>query len=541
MKVRRVFRWLGDLINPIVVKELRQAVQSKFLVICLMMFFVFEIVGLSIFIIASDATQTFNADSWEGGRTAFMVLQYILLATCLLFLPINAGVRLASERSDVNVDLMYITTLSPRKIITGKMAAALLLALMIFSACMPYMVFTYFLRGIDLPIIVLVLVIDFCVVVAAVQLCIFLAAVSRNRILKAFLGLLGLLALIGIYYYTMMGTTYLVAYMPAATWRDREFWLILLGLSASLFVLVGLLYVWSIALISPPSSNRTVGTRVFVLVTWVLGAAITGYWSYHEHTTGSPSHLVEVPIFLWLFTSYLLTALTLFMAFNEREEWGPRVARTIPRNRLLRLPAFFLYCGSAGGVLFTTLLFTLTSAAALFWDQYLLSSSFSPRYRGQLEMLVVVRVNAMIFLYLYCYGMTSILLRRTLFRSIPNIFTWLIIVLLLVILCLIPYFTSYVVWSYRGNGRFWNYEQNYYWLLGHPWYAAYEMSSLNPYSNNQRTFVYLAVVLMWAGLITLLNLPWLVKQIRNFRTFEAEPAPQPALPLVHGLSMESAS
>ena len=69
----------------------------------------------------------------------------ILLAICLLFVPAYTSIRLAFER-DTNVDLLFVTTIKPSAIVWGKMFAALTITVLIFSACMPFMVFTYWLR-----------------------------------------------------------------------------------------------------------------------------------------------------------------------------------------------------------------------------------------------------------------------------------------------------------------------------------------------------------------------------------------------------------
>src|SRR5205823_4778714 len=82
------------------------------------------------------------------------ILQGILLFTCLLFIPAYTGIRLAAERSDINVDLLFISTLRPRAIVRGKFVAALVLAVLIFSACTPFMTFSYLLRGLDVPSVV---------------------------------------------------------------------------------------------------------------------------------------------------------------------------------------------------------------------------------------------------------------------------------------------------------------------------------------------------------------------------------------------------
>src|SRR5262249_48622543 len=143
---------------------------------------------------------------YQPGRDVFIWLQAILLFTCILFVPAYTGLRLAAERSEVNVDLLFITTLRPRAIITGKFASAVLLAIMIFSACTPFMSFTYFLRGIDLPSIFFVVGFDFLVVAATVMLSIFIAVIPGNRVLKAFLGVVGILVQLNILIMTISFT-----------------------------------------------------------------------------------------------------------------------------------------------------------------------------------------------------------------------------------------------------------------------------------------------------------------------------------------------
>ena len=142
-----ILQRIDDAFNPIVVKELRQAVQGKFVAAVLIVLLIIQLTAVGLIIINSrDISTTYNA-----GRDAFMILQSIMLGICLLFVPAYTAFRLGSERSDSNVDLLFITTIRPRAIIGGKIFASLAITVLIFSACMPFMVFTYWLRGIDLP------------------------------------------------------------------------------------------------------------------------------------------------------------------------------------------------------------------------------------------------------------------------------------------------------------------------------------------------------------------------------------------------------
>src|SRR6266496_2721146 len=226
MKSAGFLEKIDDAINPIVVKELRQAVHSRFVVAVVLMFLIIQILFLGIYLTAAGIGGRLESIDFQAGRTVFTVLQAILLGTCMLFLPAYTGARLAAERSEVNTDLLFITTLQPRKIISGKLASAAILAILIFSACAPFMAFTYFLRGIDLVSIFFVVAMDFFVVLGSVHLMVFLAVIPANRVLKAFLGVIGFAALLLIFGMALQGTILLALEGIAAMIENREFWAI---------------------------------------------------------------------------------------------------------------------------------------------------------------------------------------------------------------------------------------------------------------------------------------------------------------------------
>ena len=86
--------------------------------------------------------------------SAFMV---ILAGASIFFIPLYIGVRVAAERQENNPDLLYVSTLSPARIIWGKFLCGAYMALLFFSACMPFMAFTNLLRGVDLPTVFFIL------------------------------------------------------------------------------------------------------------------------------------------------------------------------------------------------------------------------------------------------------------------------------------------------------------------------------------------------------------------------------------------------
>src|SRR5262249_38464291 len=157
--------------------------------------------------------------------------------------------------------------------------AAIVLAILIFSACMPFMAFTYFLRGIDLPSIFFVIAFDFLVVTVTVMLAIFLAVIPANRILKALLGLIGLFIGLLTFGYALGGTIMLVEFGVAAMLEGREFWYSCLIVVIDTVGAIALMYAWSVGLLSPPSANRTLPMRLWVTLFWLVQGLALTYFS----------------------------------------------------------------------------------------------------------------------------------------------------------------------------------------------------------------------------------------------------------------------
>ena len=72
-------------------------------------------------------------------------------------IPYSAYRSLAREREDETWVLLILTGLGPRRILRGKVASFLVQAGLYASAVGPFLLFSYYLNGIDLPTILLVL------------------------------------------------------------------------------------------------------------------------------------------------------------------------------------------------------------------------------------------------------------------------------------------------------------------------------------------------------------------------------------------------
>jgi len=138
----RVDRWLergGERLNPILVKESRQALKSK------QFFITFTLLlacgwGWSLFGVALLTPGIYYAPSGP-----FMLIGYSIVLTVplLLIVPFAAYRSLASEREDGTYELLSITSLSSRQIVTGKLGSAILQMMVYYSALSPCIAFTY--------------------------------------------------------------------------------------------------------------------------------------------------------------------------------------------------------------------------------------------------------------------------------------------------------------------------------------------------------------------------------------------------------------
>ncbi len=154
----------SDRLNPILVKEARQALRSRQFVIT---FFLMLIAGWvwSILGLATIGPAVYY--SAEGPQMLF-VYHMILSFPLLVVAPYSAYHSLAAERQDRTYELVSITALDARQILSGKLGGIMLQMMVYLSAIFPCLAFTYLLRGLDIFAIVLVVMYTCGLVVGAV-------------------------------------------------------------------------------------------------------------------------------------------------------------------------------------------------------------------------------------------------------------------------------------------------------------------------------------------------------------------------------------
>ena len=483
---------VDDRLNPIVVKELRQAVRGRFLAAVLLFFLAVQVVILGVFLL--DGTGLDAIGGQGKGAEVFVAVVVVLLLATMFCIPLFAGVRLAIERVGDGLDLLYISTLEPRRIIAGKLVASAIVVLLIFSACLPFLSFTYFLRGIDLLSVMVVLVLDFLVSLTAIMAMIFIACLPTSRWFKVLLGLGSVNGLLIAFGATVAYSTQLPRMGVGSLLGSTDFWL----QGGSFLVIdglvLGLLFVLSTALISPPVLNRALPVRLFLTFAWlvsgglaVLAAAAT---SDQEYLT------------LWMVLALGVAAVGILSAVSSRDQMSRRVAREIPRHPLGRVLAFPFWSCAASGVAWSILLAMLT----------LLVASVAVSVLGFSGEAADFLVGGSGFVaYVVAYSLTALLLhRRLLAGRVPHRHTWVVATFLATAGSIVPMLIAALMFP-----------QDFFSKPGMAWMV---LNPLSPFVAEVEDLS-MAVGPAWAALMVVLAGTWFGRQMRSFKPPPPEPVP----------------
>ena len=189
-------RW-GDRLNPLVVKEVRQGVRSRIFWVC------FGLMLLACFVISLVAFVSTRDNVLSAQGAGYFVAFFVCLGTVHFFIiPYSAYRSLAREREDETWVLLVLTGLGPRRILWGKVSSYLVQAGLYASAAGPFLLFSYYLNGIDLPTILVVLALGGLWLVFLTVVAVCAATLADERLGRALvhfllLGGLGMSALYG--------------------------------------------------------------------------------------------------------------------------------------------------------------------------------------------------------------------------------------------------------------------------------------------------------------------------------------------------------
>ena len=437
----------------------------------------------------TPTTQSVTNSDFTAGRAIFGILFTIMLGVSLIFVPAYTAVRMIAERSDTNVDLLFITTIKPRSIVAGKLLTAVVLTTLIMSACLPFMVFTYFLRGIDLITIFFVLAYAFLIIVSSGVLALLLGSLPYGRVVKAFLSLILLALCLIAFFSTVAMMFWFVEQGFGAAYDTWEFWQVVLTVALIALGLFGFAIVLCVALLTPLSANRALPVRLYLTLAWALTLVTTVMWSRYAHTNS--------PLVVWVVSISIVFSVMFFGAVSEREESGARVLRKVSAHPLRRWIAFLFASGAANGLVWASLFGLLTlGVCALWWWRHRFGTEAD-------DLRNVLTFASGIFAYFYFYAVFGALLRRHLLRRYPAHLTWIIGGILLLLGTALPLLIRFFVMADEPPDR-WSQSR---WLV------------LSPFAMglSDHDWFYGGIAVTLVLVVTLLNTPWLIARLRAFQ------------------------
>ncbi len=306
---------LADWVGPVVVKEVRQGLRGR----VFGLFF-----GVLLFACFALALVAF-ADTWDGalgrsaGRQYFALYLSALCAVCFFVIPFVAYRSMARELEDETWVLLSLTGLGGRSVVRGKWVSALSQAGLFASACAPFVLFSYFLNGVDLVQIAVALVMAAAWSALLVAVALALAAQAHSRVWRVVTQFLTLGLLLGA---TAAGVGF--SWFLALE-GGRLTSTLALQLACALLVVVAsgttaLLLEAAAASLALPSEAAMRGPRraLSVLVVGSLATCAALFvWHDGDHTTAAVGHVL---------TTLYLVLVGVFV-LSERDGWPAHAER----------------------------------------------------------------------------------------------------------------------------------------------------------------------------------------------------------------------
>lgn len=336
---------LTDRLNPILVKETRQALKSRqFIITFMLLLTVAWLISVFGIIMNGPAIEYGSA-----GRMFFAFYAGVLGFAALFVVPFGAFRSMLNERDYNTFELLSISTLSPRQIVSGKLLSSLVQVLIYYSAIAPFIAFTSLLQGFDLPLVILILSLGLFWSLFVSTVAIMLSTLSKSRQWQAIntIGIIGLLL-------WQMGMSFAfggAALSENIPFDSEEFWWgmcsVLIGVSSYLLLAQQI----AVSRLTFESDNRSSGIRIISTIQFCLiwlGTLIFAMWYGVTYIEGEAVFAFSVGSCLHLVIAGLVFS-------TESEFVSRRVRRSVPPSKFKRLLFAPWMPGGRRGLLLLTL------------------------------------------------------------------------------------------------------------------------------------------------------------------------------------------
>lgn len=492
-------------LNPILIKEARQSLKSRQFVVTFLLtllacwiasFAVIGIVGMEVFYVAS------------GDQ---MLTWYCCILSFPLFIvvPYSAYRSITSEQEDNTYDLLSITSLTSRQIVTGKLGSALVQMLVYLSAVSPCIAFTFLLRGVDLLQVAFILVAYFHVSLGASMIALMIGTAAKVRYTQALTSVLVVLGLFGIFMGGIFITIEFIAESDQMI-RDSDFWIGMAALFTLYVTTFVLLHSAAAAQIAFSSENRSTRLRWCMLLQtlcflgWIVGILSVGWRPDRWRFVGDAVSIVSLfAAGYWYFMGTLLT--------SEWPHLSRRVQRSLPQSCAGQVFLTWLNPGPGTGFMYAIASLTTVVLGGMLAMLYF----YDPRFPGAVPGLT----NDALYIagFAWCYvviflGLGSLmisLLRRYFFISMTAGF--LIHVILVLMACGIPQVITLST-NYYGRGDTYSLLQS-----SNPFWTLIEASEGRGFSFSPEASILVYVLPAVAAIILLLCFRIVAADLRHGR------------------------
>ncbi len=354
----------GERLNPILVKETRQAVKGRLFSIT------FTLVLICGWVWSFWGVSQAGPGISHGahGAEIFYIYSIILAVAVLIVVPFTAYRSLAAECEDRTYELLSITTLSPQQIVIGKLGSAVAQMLVYFSALAPCLAFTYLLRGIDILAIVTVLVYMGLISLGMSMFALLIATLSTERHWQVIWSVVLIIILL-LVCWAVCAFVGAVVVFRERIYQEEDFGVINAAALTFFVTSFAIFFYAAVARLTFVSDNRATKLRIAMLV---QSLAWLGWCSGGLVGVGRVEHEL-LGIFLslaggyWYFMGAIMT--------GESPDLSLRVRRNLPETDLGKFFLSWFFPGPGRGYVFA--LANLATAAMLTIAVVLVTANFA--------------------------------------------------------------------------------------------------------------------------------------------------------------------
>jgi hypothetical protein len=344
----------SDWLNPILVREVQQAVKGRVFPLTVLL-----ALGVTVAIAAAVASRFRNGGG--QGRGAFDAGFAVLVPLLIFVVPMQAYHSMRTELRDGIVEQLLLSRLAPGRILAGKLQAAMVQFVLYVAVLAPLLATSYLLRGVDLPTIALSLLFALIACVVATAFAVSAAAQGVVPALQPIANL-GMAFGLGVATFAMIGFIGSGQYARSVGWliRSGDFGAVVSGVVLGAGVATGIAWLGARSFLLHAFENRSTGFRLCLFVLpvlaygWMLLFLPASQWS---------------DAFAFLTTILVVIGLVfgIFMV-TEQRVLSPRLRAHVPRGTLAAVLATpFLPGRDRGTACLLLYAAALGSLASAYW------------------------------------------------------------------------------------------------------------------------------------------------------------------------------